>query len=90
MENNKIEDNWYNAPTWWMAILAFVGMMVGAMTWVYALSSNIQSVTEKLEKTARTVEKHDESINSLKTDSAVIREKLSTIERVVLKIEKKL
>jgi len=90
MGNSRIEDKWYNTPTWWMAILAFVGMMVGAMTWVYALSSNIQSVTEKLEKTVKIVEKHDDSINSLKTDSAVIREKLSTIERVVLKIEKKL
>jgi predicted negative regulator of RcsB-dependent stress response len=81
---------WYNDSGWVSAIVAVLICVVGFFSWVFAIANTVQNTVEKLENVSDKTEQNVNDIQSLKTDSAVIREKLGTIERIVLKIEKKL
>jgi Tfp pilus assembly protein PilN len=81
---------WYQNSGWVSAIVAVLLCIVGFFSWVFAIANTVHNTAQKLEQISEKTERNVNDIQNLKTDSAVIREKLSTIERVVLKIEKKL
>jgi predicted negative regulator of RcsB-dependent stress response len=81
---------WYNDSGWVSAIVAVLLCVVGFFSWVFAIANTVANTANKLEGISQKTEKNINEIQNLKTDSAVIREKLGTIERIVLKIEKKL
>ena len=83
-------NKWYQNSGWVSASVAVLLCVVGFFSWVFAIANTVAVTAEKLEGISQKTEKNTNEIQSLKTDSAVIREKLGTIERIVLKIEKKL
>jgi regulator of replication initiation timing len=83
-------NKWYQNSGWVSAIVAVLICVVGFFSWVFAIANTVANTADKLEGISQKTEKNINEIQSLKTDSAVIREKLGTIERIVLKIEKKL
>jgi predicted PurR-regulated permease PerM len=81
---------WYKNSGWVSAIVAVLLCVIGFFSWIFAIANTVQNTTEKLELISEKTERNVNDIQNLKTDSAVIREKLGTIERIVLKIERKL
>ena len=71
-------------------MVAVLLCVVAFFSWIFAIANTVANTADKLEGISKKTEKNINEIQSLKTDSAVIREKLGTIERIVLKIEKKL
>jgi regulator of replication initiation timing len=83
-------NKWYQNSGMVSATVAVLLCVVGFFSWVFAIANTVHNTVEKLDGISKKTEKNVNEIQNLKTDSAVIREKLGTIERIVLKIEKKL
>lgn len=91
---------WKNSG-WWTVFITIALTFIGGMSWLFTLSATVNKITENTKEAfeeQRTFNKSmveelredKRDINRLKIDSAVMFSRLENIERILLKIEKKL